>query len=166
VAGLAPPAGAGRAAPRPSRTPKPSLQSLQASGKMTPPRYLLSHRSAGRCPSASPRGNPDGSCAYTGRVRGTPPRCLLSHRSEGRCPSASPRGNPDGSPRPLRSPPWSPASGGEDVVGSSDGCGACLRCEGCMAASANGPLAAHGRRHVSAFRVSARFWDKQKRCLY
>jgi hypothetical protein len=74
----------------------------------------------------------------------TPPRYLASHRSAGRCPSGSPRGNPDGSPRPLRNPPWSPASGGNDVVGGLCGWGACLRCDVWMAACPHGPLAAHG----------------------
>jgi hypothetical protein len=44
----------------------------------------------------------------------------------------------------LRSPPWSPASGGNEVVGDVSGWGGCLRGAGWMAASVNGLLAAHG----------------------
>jgi hypothetical protein len=54
-------------------------------------------------------------------LRVAPPRCAVCHKSKGRCPSRSPRGNRAGSPRPLRSPPWSPASGGNEVVCGSHG---------------------------------------------
>jgi hypothetical protein len=75
-----------------------------------------------------PRGRPrSGIQSWSHRL--APPRCLVARSPEGRCPSASPLGNRAGSPDPSAVPPWSPASGGEDVVGGSRGWGGCLRCE-------------------------------------
>jgi hypothetical protein len=128
---------------------------------LTPPRCLVCRRSEGRCPSRSPLGNPDGSCVRACRVGSRLFRFVACRKSAGRCPSRSPLGNPDGSPDPSAAPLGPPQAcprvipayagrgGGRDVVGGSYGCGACLRCKGCIAARANGRLAAHGRRAVA-----------------
>jgi hypothetical protein len=79
-------------------------------------------------------------------LRITPPQCLLCRRSEGRRPSGSPLGNPDGSPDPSAG----------DVVGGSCGCGACLRCEGCIGANGKRPVGRAGRQGTPASGSSPR----------
>jgi hypothetical protein len=120
VAGLAPPAGAGRAAPPPSRTPPAVAARAAGVGLHLPDVWHLADL-RGAAPHA-PRG-------------GT---------------LTVPQRAPSLSRRPLRSPPWSPASGGSDVVGGSYGWGGCLRCEGCIGANENRPVGSAGLQGTPA----------------